>query len=241
MDRRLDGTPENHCQGRENIPESHQPDFDALSILRSTKADKIASSTDVSEIASSDYLLEVLKLLENNSNALVRGFGDPMQVCEDGASDALFTRLSLLQSILESKGSEDVVSSLCIRSETARCVRGDETLDAVVSAMLASRCEVVGVVDQGTVTGIITCAALISHLRQHLAPSLSADGAKTARSNIADSEEDDDDDDAADGLLAGLKGDGAAAAAAAARPCSEHRMVAQRFVDSWCCELLIAM
>jgi hypothetical protein len=133
-----------------------------------------------------------------------------------------------------------MVSSVCVRSEAARCVRGDETLDSVVSAMLASRCEVVGVVEQGTVTGIITCSALLTHLRQHLAP-CSADGGQTARSRAPVSDDDDDDDDAADDVLAGLMGGGGGGGAAAEAPRSEHRMVAQRFVDSWCCELLVAM
>ena len=47
--------------------EKFQPkDFNVLSILRATTADKIASSADSSEISSSEYVTELLKLLENS-------------------------------------------------------------------------------------------------------------------------------------------------------------------------------
>jgi hypothetical protein len=206
-----------------------------LSILRATSADEIACSADSSELTLSDSSFEVLKTIEANCQVLVRGFGE-------GGSDAVFSRLGMFQSILDAKNTAASIASLKVRGDTVRCIRGSDSLDVAATAMLSSGCEAVAIVDQGIITGVVTCTSLVSHIRKQLEAHRNANGeARRNAATGASDDEDDDDDDAED--IKALTGGGSGAAATAEQPqqLSERRKVAQQFVDSWCCELLIAM
>ena len=103
-----------------------------------------------------------------------------------------------------------------------------DTLDVVVSKMISHGTEVVSVIDQGVVSGVITCAALITYIRQECAFSTKE---LSVQIESAESNNDEDDDDAS---FSKQK----------LNPVyrySESQLAAQRFTNSWCCELLIAL
>ena len=211
---------------------------DMVSILQATSAEKFASSPDSSEMTLSDSAVEVLKKIESNCHVLIRNmdgqeFGTD---CSEDASDFLLTRLGLFKSILEAKSCTSSLASLNFPRDAVCCIRGEDSLSVAAAAMITSNCEVVAVEDEhGAITGVITCAALIAFLRHQLQSLRGATGAADPADRTS-LDDDDDDDDAAD--LAALAGGGEGASAGQV---SERRMVAQRFVDSWCCELLIAL
>ena len=98
--------------------------------------------------------------------------------------------------------------------------------------MIDTGSEIVGVVDQGVVSGVITCASIIAFIRNEVLPSDGTDETK-ALDPIEIVDEDDDDDE--EKMLEEKSH------SSVDYHYTDSQLEAQKFTNSWCCELLVAL
>jgi hypothetical protein len=207
-------------------------------LLKSTPAKKLASSRHVQEVHSGQPAIEILRNLEASVSILVRGHlsetidGSQTNAATSETTDALFSRLSWFQNVKSTKSLSEPFSSTENQARPILSVHPNDPLDVVISKMIDSGSEIVGVVDQGVVSGVITCTSIIAFIRNEVLPSDGADE-KQQHDPIAIEDDDDDDDDE---MQLEKK----------PRPAedyhyTESQLEAQRFTNSWCCELLVAL
>ena len=218
-------------------------------ILRSTQARKLANLVSIQEITFEQTLSDVLFKLESCDSVLIRGYSKnehekSASHARGEPSDALFSRHSLLPDMAVTKNLMKPVSLLFKNKRPVECVAPAETLDVVVSKMVESGSEVIGVIDQSVVRGVVTCAAITAFIRQEC-PSVGNFGVD--RQDIQgmppnvllqrddnDNDDDDDDDDNGFDLMKEKP-------RAPKSHFTESQLAAQSFSRSWCCELLIAL
>ena len=208
-------------------------------LLKSTPAKKLACSSHVQEVHSGQPAIEILRNLEASTSILVRGHlsetvdGQQANATTSETTDALFSRLSWFQNLRSTKSLSEPFTSTANQVTPITSVRPNDPLDVVISKMIDTGSEIVGVVDQGVVSGVITCAAIIAFIRNQVLPS---DGTEETQQLDPIAIEDDDDDDDDETKLEEKK-----LHSAVDYHYTESQLEAQKFTNSWCCELLVAL